>query len=190
MGQTLKVAPAAEPLTLDEVKFQCKIDIADYDMQLYDLIASVREFAEHLIGRAFITQQWEYTLDSFKDRIELPMPTLQSVQSVKYLDENGVLQTLASSEYQVITSELVGAIVPAYGKTWPVCRIQPDSVVVAFTAGYGNASAVPKGIKSWMKIRIATMCEFTSEVAIIPRGKIEKLEFVDSLLDPYRVSFF
>lgn len=156
MGLTLKVAPAAEPVTLAEAKLHCKVDASDDDALITALIVAARQQAEHRTGRALVTQQWEFTRDSFPQQIELPRPALVSVQSVKYLDDNGALQTLANTEYQVVISELVGYLQPAYGKSWPSCRVQPDSVVVAYTCGYGNAAAVPSSIKSWMLMAIGT----------------------------------
>lgn len=203
MGQILKVAPSVEPVTLAEAKLHCKVDGTDDDTLITALIVAARQQAEHRTNRALITQQWEYTRDrwgsasilgnfefplktSITEHIELPKPSLVSVQSVKYLDDNGTLQTLASTEYQVVISELVGYIQPAYGKTWPSCRIQPDSVVVAYTCGYGDAAAVPQSIKAWMLMAISTMYNqregiIGTIVAEVPR------DFFAGLLDPYWV---
>ena len=187
MGLTLKVAPAAEPVTLAEAKLHCKVDVADDDALITALIVAARQQAEHRTGRALVTQQWEYTLERFPARIELPRPALVSVQSVKYLDDNCALQTLASTEYQVVISELVGYLQPAYGKSWPPCRVQPDSVVIAYTAGYGNAAAVPSSIKAWMLMAIGTM--YSHREAIITGTIVAEVprDFFAGLLDPYWV---
>lgn len=187
MGQILKVAPSGEPVTLAEAKLHCKVDGADDDTLITALIIAARQQAEHRTNRALITQQWEFTLQEFPDLIELPKPALVSVQSVKYLDEDGALQTLANTEYQVVSSELIGYIQPAYGKTWPICRIQPDAVVVAYTAGYGAAAAVPQSIKAWMLMAIATM--YAQREAIITGIIVAEVsrDFFAGLLDPYWV---
>jgi uncharacterized phiE125 gp8 family phage protein len=187
MGLTLKTAPAAEPVTLAEAKLHCKVDVSDDDTLITALIVAARQQAEHRTERALITQQWEYTLERFPARIELPRPALVSVQSVKYLDDNGVLQTLANTEYQVVISELVGYIQPAYGKSWPACRVQPDSVVVAYTCGYGDAAAVPVSIKGWIKMAVATM--YAQREAIITGTIVAEVprDFFAGLLDPYWV---
>ena len=207
MGLTLKVAPATEPVTLVEAKGHCKVDLSDDDTLITGLISTARKQAEQRTGRALITQQWELTQETFFDawrsrcvvspdsivsgrypaRIYLPKPKLQSVQSVKYLDENGVQQTLVSTEYQVVTSELVGYIQPAYGKCWPSCRVQPDSVVVAYTAGYGTAlSTEEQSIKSWMLMAISTL--YNQRDAVIA-GAVNELphDFFAGLLDPHVV---
>lgn len=183
MGLTLKTAPATEPVTLVEAKLHCKVDSTDDDTLITALIVAARQQAEHRTGRALITQQWEFTLDRFPQQIELPRPALVSVQSVKYLDESGVLQTLASTEYQVVISELVGRVVPAYGKAWPSCQVQPDSVVVAYTAGYGNAAAVPNSIKTWMLMAIGTMYGQREAVSEGQKNEVPR-DFFAGLLDP------
>lgn len=187
MGLILKVAPSVEPVTLAEAKLHCKVDSTDDDTLITALISAARQQAEHRTNRALITQQWEYTLESFPARIELPMPALVSVQSVKYLDDNGALQTLANTEYQVVISELVGYIQPAYGKSWPSCRVQPDSVVAAFTCGYGNAAAVPNSIKAWMLMAISTL--YGQREGIITGTIVAEVprDFFAGLLDPYWV---
>lgn len=115
------------------------------------------------------------------------VPTLRSVESITYIDTYGTRQTLDPSQYKVGLSSPMGRIVPAYGASWPATRSEIEAVEVSFTSGYGGAADVPQGIKSWMLIRIATLFENREEVAILPRGKVEPLPFVDRLLDNYRV---
>lgn len=182
--------PAAEPLTLAEAKLHLRVDvdITDDDSLITALIVTARQQAEHRTGRALVSQQWRLGLDRFADdSLELPLPKLQSVQSVTYLDADGVRQTLAGAEYDVVTDELVGRLLPAFGKTWPDCRIRPGSVQVSYTCGYGAASDVPQSIKAWMLLAIGAWYEnreaLTSgkPVAELPRS------FWDGLLDPFYV---
>lgn len=182
--------PAAEPLTLADAKPHLRVDadITEDDGLIAALIVTARQQAEHRTGRALVTQQWRLGLDRFADdSLELPLPKLQSVQSVTYLDADGVRQTLAGAEYDVVTDELVGRLLPAFGKTWPDCRIRPGSVQVSYTCGYGAASDVPQSIKAWMLLAIGAWYEnreaLTSgkPVAELPRS------FWDGLLDPFYV---
>jgi uncharacterized phiE125 gp8 family phage protein len=117
----------------------------------------------------------------------LPLPKLQSVQSVSYLDSNGTRQTLANTEYDVITDELVGRLIPAFGKSWPSCREWPGSVQVSYTCGYGAAADVPQSIKAWMLMAIATWYE--NREALIAGQPVAELPrcFWEGLLDPFWV---
>ncbi len=117
----------------------------------------------------------------------LPFPPLQTVDSIKYIDQDGIQQTLASTEYKVDTSSEPARIVPAYGKTWPATRNEINAVEVTFTCGFGAAAAVPEGIKSWIKIRVGSMYENRSEVDTLQSGSLVKMPFVDCLLSQYRV---
>lgn len=189
MGLIQTVAPNEEPVTLAEAKLHCKVDGAEDDALLTALIVSARQQAEHRTGRALVTQQWELTLDRFPvDSLELPNPKLVSVESVTYLDADGVRQTLANTEYQVVTDELIGRILPAYGKSWPSCRVQPGSVVVSFTCGYGAAAAVPPSIKTWMLLAVGTW--YGQREGIITGTIVAELprDFFAALLDPYWVA--
>ncbi len=61
--------------------------------------------------------------------------------------------------------------------------------VIDLTAAGGASfiGAVPEGITAWMKVRIGTLYENREEVALLNRGKVELLPYVDNLLDPFRV---
>jgi uncharacterized phiE125 gp8 family phage protein len=188
MGLKLTTAPAVEPLTLAEAKAHCKVDVTDDDALLTALIVAARQLAEHLTGRALVTQQWELTLDEFPvAAIAVPLPPLQSVQSLKYRDSAGTLVTLDAAAYAVYTSALLGLIVPASGTSWPDTWDMPESVTVAFTAGYGLAVAVPQAIKQWLLLAVGGWYAHREQVvtgvtlAELPRG------MWDMLLDPYRV---
>ena len=182
--------PSAEPLSLADAKLHLRVDadITEDDSLIAALIVTARQQAEHRTGRALVSQQWRLGLDQFPDdSLELPLPKLQSVQSVSYLDSAGTRQTLANTEYDVITDELVGRLIPAYGKSWPSCRERPGSVRVDYTCGYGAAADVPQSIKAWMLLAIGAWYEnreaLTSgqPVAELPRS------FWNGLLDPFYV---
>ncbi|MGN5354335.1 head-tail connector protein [Ralstonia sp. L16] len=122
-------------------------------------------------------------------KIELPKPVLRSVDYIKYLDEDGVEQTLDSSQYVVDAVGEPGAVTPLINTYWPTTQNVMNSVRIGFTAGYGAAADVPDGIKSWIKLRVATLYSNREEVAVLNRGKVEMLPYVDSLLDPYLVVY-
>lgn len=123
--------------------------------------------------------------------ILLPMAPLQAVGSIKYLqDSDGAQITLANTEYLVDMASEPARLTPAFGKTWPGTRNQMNAVEITFTAGYGQPTDVPQGIKNWMLLRLGSMYEHREEQAILTRGKVEPLPFVDRLLDPFRVLGF
>ncbi len=151
------VAPADLPLTLDEVKDHIRWEpTADDDapIMLY-LRAAVDQFdgATGMLNRAIVTQTWQLDFGSFPvsgKAIKIPLPPLQSVTSVQYIDTDGTTQTLATSEYKVLnlnSPTRAGWIEEAFSKTWPSTRDEGEAVTVTFVAGYGLRNAVPEHIR-------------------------------------------
>lgn len=123
--------------------------------------------------------------------IIVPLPPLQTVESVKYYDQDGVKQTLDPSQYLVDTVSEPARITPAPNTAWPTTQNRVNAVEVAFTCGYGAASAVPQGIKHWIIMRVATSYERRTEVeAGMGKVQIDPYHFVEQMLDPYRVVTF
>ena len=159
------------------------------DPELVRAIETARREAEKILGRALITQTWRALYDSFPVvEVELPKPPLQSVSSVKYIDDDGTLQTLASSEYEVDTSGVRGRVYLAYEGEWPIHRIEPNAVRIEFVAGYGDdRSDVPGNFLSWMLLRAGDLYLHREGTVV---GTISsKLEFVDTLVDSEAVLF-
>lgn len=202
---TLRVVtgPTVEPLTLEEAKLHLRETQTVQDTLISALIVAARQYAENYTGRAFVTQTLELLLPGFPcdSVIELPKPDLQQVTTVKYIDVDGVLQTIAAAQYQVDIYRRPAVLKPAYQCYWPVPRTSDfNAVQVRYVAGYAPTTspqdaaamqaAVPEGIKLWMKIRVAQLFENREAVVVgtimanIPR------DFVDGLLDQYRVNMF
>lgn len=163
------------------------------DLLLTMFIASARYAAETITRRALITQTLELTMDRLPGwELILPKPTIQSVTSISYVDTDGNTQVLNPSQYLVDLKSEPGRITPVFGLIWPVTRYQMNAVTVRYVAGYGNAAAVPDGIKNWMLMRIATLWENRQEVVIDTRITMVELPeaFIDGLLDPYRIDNF
>lgn len=196
--------PSTEPITLGEAKAHLRVDLTDDDALITALIVAARQYAESETGRSLITQSWRLILDGFPggrgpgtngsissllpgNAILLDQAPVQSISSIQYLDTGGAWQTLPESEWVAELQSAPARITPAFGKTWPTALPQIGSVKVEFVAGYGEASAVPQGIKIWMLLRLAALYENREEVSAMRQGKIEPLPYVDRLLDAYRV---
>lgn len=179
-------SPGSEPITLAEAKAHCRIEVSDDDALITAFITAAREECEHELGRSLIAQTWEKVMDSFPDAIELLMPPIQSVTSVKYLDTIGVEQTLSSSLYALDKDSEPGWLVPASGTDWPTTGDYINAVRVRFVAGWANAAAVPENIKTWIKVRVATLYE--NREATTAGIAVQKVPYIDSLLDRYRIA--
>jgi uncharacterized phiE125 gp8 family phage protein len=120
-------------------------------------------------------------------KIDLPFPALQSVDSVKYIDAAGALQTLDPTQYVVDNMSDPGVLTPAPGTYWPDTQNTTNAVQISYTVGYGDATAVPAGIKSWILLRVGALYANREEVSVAQRITVQELPYVDSLLDPYRI---
>ena len=200
----LVTPPTEEPVSLLEAKLHLRVDFDEDDMLIASLITAARQAAETLTGRQLTTARWKQVLDCFPGPSLMGVPAgqtftlpghaillakapVQSVVSINYLDMGSVNQTMSALTYTVDAACEPARITPVFGQIWPICLPQIGAVSVTFDAGYGTASQVPEGIKSWIKLRLGSLYAHREEVAALSRGRIESLPFIDGLLDPYKV---
>lgn len=205
MPLQLVSAPAGEPITLLEAKQHLRVDVDDDDALIGSLITAARQAAETRTGRQLMTARWKLVLDGFPGSLVNHVPSdasfslpghailldkcpVQSLVSIEYLDMNGSPQVMPPGDYVLDAACEPARLTPVFGKTWPPTLPQIGSVIVTFDAGYGAGSSVPEGIKSWIKLRVGSLYGHREEIAVLTRGRIDSLSFVDGLLDGYRVS--
>ena len=158
MSLKLITAPTVLPISVADIKVDLKETGTARDTQIARLIASATERAEHELGRALLDQEWELIIDAFPvAEIELAMPKVLSITSVKYLDQAGAEQTLASNAYTLDADKLPGYLFPALNTSWPNTQAVANAVRVRFRCGYGvAAAAVPPSIIDWIVVQVAT----------------------------------
>lgn len=123
--------------------------------------------------------------------IWVPKCPVVSIDSIKYIDQNGALQTLDPTQYVVDTASQPARITPAVNVSWPATQNVVNAVQVQFTCGYGaDGSFVPAKAKSWMRIMTSTLYENREMVAILNRGQIHEMPYIDAYLDNLRVQTF
>jgi len=180
--------PAIEPVDLARAKLHLRVDHADEDALITDLIVAARTECENRLQRTLITTGWTWPLDAFPaggGMLVPPMPPLITLGVIQYVDTDGVAQTLSGSGLLHIDpiSE-PGRIAPVSG-SWPATADRINAVTITYTAGYGPAAAdVPAPIRQWLLLAIGDMYanrERSAEHPKVPQG------FADSLLDPYRI---
>lgn len=195
MPLQLVTPPALEPVSLSEAKLHLRVDIDEDDALIEGLISAARQAAETRTGLQIVTARWKLVLDHFANSgradssvIRLPKCPVQSVVSVQYLDMASSLQTVDPGDYMVDTTSEPARLSPVFGKAWPPTLPQIGAVVVTFDAGFGAPADVPEGLKSWIKLRVGSLYAHREEVALMVRGRIDALPFVDGLLDPFKVA--
>ncbi len=201
----VRTPPSSEPVTLQEAKDHLRVTFDDDDALIADKAATARELCEEAIARSFLSTAWRLTLDGFPGMarfidgrlfdvyrrllerpnglttipIIVPRAPVLSIDAITYLDVNGTRQTFDPSLYAYETGDGT-RIYPAFGHTWPSCRVVPGSVQVDFTAGYGASPAdVPRKVKNAIKITLGYLYENREGEDAIPRAAVDLLTACD-----------
>lgn len=182
-------APAVQLVEMEDLKLRLKIDDDADDTGLAMLLSAATRRAEQKTQRAFLTQKWRLTLDGFPAKkcgeILLPLPPLQSVDQIVYVDSQGVEQVMDPQDYQVVPGDVLGAVYPAVGLAWPATDSGKQSVKIDFTCGYGDPSEVEPDIVLAVLFLVGHYEQNREAVtdrtmSVLPMG-------VDDLLSPYIV---
>lgn len=198
MNPTVTSHPSEVGLDLEEIKSQLAITGTIDDARLMRLASAAVAFTERYINRAFLKRTYLYKLSMFGSSmrgelddfwfepigglerktpiIVLPYPPLVQVNSVKYYDEAGVLQTISPSNYQVDTASEPGRIAPVYGYMWPTTGVRLNPIEIEYVAGYGDEfGSVPVDLRHAVMMLIGHYNEnreSTSNVSVesVPLG--------------------
>jgi uncharacterized phiE125 gp8 family phage protein len=188
-------APAIAPvLSLEEARLHLRVDAAggshpdDTLIQAYVQAATDElDGGDGWLGRALCTQQWLLTLDSFPaGAIKLPLPPLQTVDSIGYVSLDGAAQTLSPSAYRVLDWSDPARVEPVYGTSWPATRGQADAVSITFTCGFGDPADVPELIRNYIRLRVGQSYENRELVAM--GVTIAEIPFLRDSLENFRRS--
>lgn len=176
----LKTPPVLEPIGLDEVKAHSRIDLDDDDLFIQDKILAVRQLYEIIYDNAFITQTWMMYLDWLPECIEIFKRPVQSVTSVKYLDDAGVAQTIDPALYWTDLNARPPRIVKSLNISWPYVQSRPSAVAVEFVAGHGDKrDNVPAHVRTFLLYKTA---DFYENRETYTELKLQKYDPVDQLM--------
>jgi uncharacterized phiE125 gp8 family phage protein len=192
--ESLVLAPAVEPLSIDEVKRYCGLVADDHNELLEGLISAATEYAQEYTHRAFIRQTWDLWLDRFPDGnfLSITRPPLIDVTWVKYLDSSGTLTEWDAANYTATPTSAVnaqqGRILRAEATAWPVAQAAPQAVTVRYRAGYGTTGEhVPMVIRVAMKKFIAEVWSARAETMMGTTSVAQQT--AANLLQNYRSSW-
>lgn len=182
--------PGAEPLTATEARARLAIDSEVADAVIDALITAARtgiDGVDGWLGRAIMTQTWRLLLDGFPAAgcaIAIPLPPLQQINSISYIDGTGDTVTLGTGDYQVMQGPRP-AIHPPFGKSWPPSRIDPDSVIIEFDAGYGDSgSDVPEPIRCAIALQVGYLRSLMSRNLFISAESVTDIEEIRYVVGP------
>lgn len=158
------VKPVVEPVTLSELKLQCRVEHDAEDSLLLSLIQAAREYAELQTDRCLIDTRLEMKLDTFPADLELPLPLppfspTADRQAIEITYLNTTLQQLTVTEAAPVIVSMPGTFIanraatpavltPNVNGYWPVTGPLRSAVTIRWWAGYGaSGQDVPRGIR-------------------------------------------
>jgi uncharacterized phiE125 gp8 family phage protein len=161
------VRPTVEPVSLAQAKSHLRVDTDADNEYIITLIQAAREYVEELLDTTLVTTTWAASYDCFPLwEIVLPRPPLIASVSVAYRDVGGTSQTL-TDPYQTDARAIPGRIFPIFNTVWPAVRGDENSVVVTYTAGYGDSgAAVPGVIKHAILLLVANWYAIREPVVV------------------------
>lgn len=170
MGLKLIVPPATTVISLEEAKRHVEVTHEEDNEKITDYIEAAQSLLEGkdgLLNRCIVPQTWRLSLDDWPESedggaFRIPLPPLISVEAIRYVDPDGVEQTLAEEAYRVDTQREPGWVSPV--DSWPAVLTTINAVTVEFVAGYQweeshPTSPYPPKVKQLVREIVASMME-------------------------------
>lgn len=154
----LKTAPAAEAVTLAEAKAHLKVYHDEQNVLIQGYLDSAVEDIENITGRRLITQTWNIICNTWAEVTEIiKFGKLQSVASIKYLDEDRAEQTVLASLYIVsgIGTDEGQIVFFSDGDFSYPAVFEVEPITVEFVCGYGLPISVPEVLKNAIKFQVS-----------------------------------
>jgi len=170
-----------EPVTLADMKAHLRVDGTDEDTYIMSLITAARRQVEDRTWRSLGTETWRQELDGFPDVIELYRCPVAGITSLKYIDADGALQTMANTDYRSDLNSAPARLFPAYGSVWPVTRSDPVAVQITYTTSQDPEPQLLHAIK------LLVAHWFENREAVTSLKLLEVPMALNSLLLPRRV---
>lgn len=201
----LITGPGSEPVSLTEAKAHLRVDVTDDDTLITDLTKRARDYVERYTRLLLIDQVWEMYLDDFPSALPATLTPehaakqktdgtiiiekapISAIGSLKYVDSDGVTQTLATTEYRSDLKALHPRITPEYDKSWPTIRRVTNAITIRFNVGYANAAAVPNALKHAILLLVGSWYQNRELSLVGASGEMPKAAGLDALLWSYRV---
>lgn len=188
MALVLVSGPSIEPVSVDEVKAQLRLDGDEENLLLAGLVSTARVHLETMTERAFITQQWTLLLDEWPlgSVLELPLAPVQSISSVAVFDIDDQPLVIDPPDYRLDAA----SDPPRFIWRGPAPRPDPErpenGISITFTAGYGERPAdLPQPLRQAMLLLVAHWYEHREPLS--PAGGLAELpQMVRALTTPYR----
>jgi uncharacterized phiE125 gp8 family phage protein len=177
-----------EPVTIEQAKAQLGVTSTLDDGMISGLVVAAREYAESYTGLILTAREVVETVDRFGAWVNLYAWPVREITSVKYLDNTGAEQTLASG-FAASLSRRPVRLVASVGAAWPTSASVPGAITITLQAGFATPADVPQSIKQAMLLMIRHWYDNPSAVAAGGSGvgAVEVPLGAHALLDRHRL---
>jgi uncharacterized phiE125 gp8 family phage protein len=158
-------APAETPVSLDEVKMQCRVDFDDDDLFLQGLIGAATAHLEKTLAIALVTQTWRQDFGNFACLRLAKDPVQDDGLVVSYRDSTNAQQTLPTSSYRLLADSIGPFVAIEPGQQWPSAYCRPDAVSVTYVAGT-PVPEVPLALKAAILLHVGHLYQNREAVTV------------------------
>ena len=166
------VGEVGAAITVAQAKEHLRITHSDDDTYIEAINLAASEWCEEFQNRVYVQREVIDYLDKFPTEIRPRKSPLISVDSITYYDDNGTLQTLANTVYDVGIYKEPGRIALAYNQEWPSTRAMINAVIVTYQAGWAARANIPEEIKHAVKLMVGHLYENRETVSHVNMSSI------------------
>jgi len=165
-------APTWWPISLEEAKAHLRVSHTSEDAIIWDMVRSATEMVERETWTQINQKGITIYLDLWESLRADGVTPIQTVDSIKYYDENNEIQTLPSADFK---TDLKADPIKIDIEDTPTLFDRYNAVEIALTVGYSEPCKVPAGLSACVKMVLADLYENRqnfSPVAVheLPRG--------------------
>lgn len=165
----------ADPVTLAVAKQHLRIDSATAaeDTELTAIISAATQYAEAITKRDLrgstvtkVLSQFPYSSNRTALGIPLYKGPVASVTELKYFDTDDVEQTVAGSNYRIVTNYGMSTLYPAMSGTWPTdCNNEPGNITLTYVID----GTIPEAIQQAILLIVGSLYE-NREDGVLEQG--------------------
>lgn len=173
-------APTVEPVTLEQLKAQARIEITDTedDTSLTLRITAAREYIEKHCQIAMLSQTIEQRFPMIFDNMYLQVTPYQGTPVLKYEDVEDTTQTIPATDYEVNDFVKPNAV-RLYASAPTISLKKALPVSFTYKAGYGDtAAAVPAQLRE----AVLVLANYMDAERTAP---VNALEIIGHLIKPF-----
>ena len=186
MNPVKLITPSAlTPVTLTEAKDHLKVTGTDSDTLIQTYLNAAIKRVENYRQSPVMDSEWELYAKYWPTSINLQKHPVSAINSVKYYDDDNVLQTVTASDYRLQDFRVPCRLEFDGDFTEPSTYDREYPIIVNFNAGYGYAASASYAlIKQVIFLELGTYHEIRqTEMAGMGLSNVQMKNASTELLD-------